>query len=175
MLVSAPASTSSFTTLYLLRRTASCRAVSPSCEQRHTVEMKEPSSAHGHMEPETAAAHPVFGVDFDATGQEVLYDVDVAGPGGHVQRRAAQLQRCTPADTVTGSYLCHPPLCRAQPRWCVHTSPATNGSHLISGVQVGSVAPQGFDDLQAPPSAGPVEGPGAQLERTEGGRCRSYK
>lgn len=53
--------------------------------------------------PQVAAAYPVFGVDLDATGQQVLHDVDVAGPGGHVQRRAAQLQRCTPAEAVTGS------------------------------------------------------------------------
>lgn len=38
-----------------------------------------------------AAAYSVFAVYFDAAGQQVLHDIDVAGPGGHVQRRAAQL------------------------------------------------------------------------------------
>lgn len=48
-----------------------------------------------------AAAYSVFAVDFDVTGQQVLDDIDMANPGGHVQRRAAQLQR------RTGSNLCH--------------------------------------------------------------------
>lgn len=130
---------------------------------------KNKIKSKGHNEPQVAAAYPVFGVDFDVTGQQVLHNVDVAGPGGHVQRRAAQLQRCTPAETVTGSYLCHPPHCRAQHLRYGAAGFGTNVSHLISDFEVSAMAPQGFDDLQAAPSAGPVDGPGAQLKHTEGG------
>lgn len=107
--------------------------------------------------------HPVRGVDVHPTVDEVLHDVGMPSPGGHMEGGAEQLggggdghQRGsapTPANPTQGQ-----PMPLAQPR-----APGLCPAHLVLQVEICPVVLQQLDGIQVTAPAGPVHGSAVQL------------